>query len=425
MTMAMELIRHIAGLYSGKAIKGDFTQVFITGNEIWMAQQVLAEQAEGVQGERERFEVEMLELCLPIERDSHGAYVSDHVRHLWSGWELRAALAQPSPARCQCCGYLVTDSEHRGCLRSAYPVVVTLNDSGAILAVTRQDAEGSVLSVIAEAQSSPKCATCNDNGRIGGPSFYAPDEGGDPCPDCAQPSPAPELDDQAFDRNAERLTLQALGPGAGINPEATSIDDLFLDEAPAPGMERPEVVAWSNWKVGTRSHIPFRTEEEAARSVNASEIAATQEGPYSVEPLMTVSQHRRIDAARLASVRVLADEVLELAAQRDAAQARVAELIAALEHAAASMWNSEANMDNAAAEAEEAIGNAKSGAPVAQAGQVPEGYMLITQDQVERHATTAWECPPQSRVVLVSTLKRLHEKNSTAPQPAKEDVSDE
>lgn len=119
MTMAMELIRHIAGLYSGKAIKGDFTQIYITGNEIWMAQQVLAEQAEGAQGERERFEVEMLELFLPIERDSHGAYVSDHVRHLWSGWELRAALAQPSQIRCQCCGYLVTDSEHRSCLRAA------------------------------------------------------------------------------------------------------------------------------------------------------------------------------------------------------------------------------------------------------------------------------------------------------------------
>ncbi|MFG8528647.1 hypothetical protein ACEOQP_19205 [Pseudomonas aeruginosa] len=41
--MAMDLIRHIAGLYSGKAIKGDFTQIYITGNEIWMAQQVLAQ----------------------------------------------------------------------------------------------------------------------------------------------------------------------------------------------------------------------------------------------------------------------------------------------------------------------------------------------------------------------------------------------
>jgi len=33
----------------------------------------------------------------------------------------------------------------------------------------------------------PKCKTCDDNGRIGGPSFYAPDEGGEPCPDCSAP----------------------------------------------------------------------------------------------------------------------------------------------------------------------------------------------------------------------------------------------
>jgi hypothetical protein len=29
------------------------------------------------------------------------------------------------------------------------------------------------------------CGTCNGNGMIGGPSYYAPDEGGEPCPDCA------------------------------------------------------------------------------------------------------------------------------------------------------------------------------------------------------------------------------------------------
>lgn len=51
--MAMDLIRHIAGLYSGKAIKGDFTQIYITGNEIWMAQQVLASQIDGAQREVE------------------------------------------------------------------------------------------------------------------------------------------------------------------------------------------------------------------------------------------------------------------------------------------------------------------------------------------------------------------------------------
>lgn len=34
------------------------------------------------------------------------------------------------------------------------------------------------------------CATCNGHGMIGGPSYYAPDEGGEPCPDCAA-SPQP------------------------------------------------------------------------------------------------------------------------------------------------------------------------------------------------------------------------------------------
>lgn len=36
----------------------------------------------------------------------------------------------------------------------------------------------------------PVCQTCNGHGMIGGPSFYAPDEGGVPCPDCATPPSA-------------------------------------------------------------------------------------------------------------------------------------------------------------------------------------------------------------------------------------------
>ncbi|MDN6876907.1 hypothetical protein QO209_31065 [Pseudomonas citronellolis] len=386
MTMAMELIRHIAGLYSGKAIKGDFTQVYITGNEIWMAQQVLAEQAEGAQGEQEAFEA----WCRTNEYETlrrldGSGYNNPATVRAWSAWQARAGLAQPSPA--------------------------------------------------------------------------------------------PELDDQAFDANAERLTFQALGPGAGINPEATSIDDIFLDEspavaldfsrpletekgepvkwicadvieyksarvcvaqdtglvysspyidlkirnvvpapAPAPELERPEVVAWSNWKVGTRSHVPFRTEEEAERSVNASEIAATQGGPYSVEQLMTVAQHAGIIAK-------WADLLNRANDRADAAQARVAEL----ENQQPVAWITETDPDVTMGRginwfpknvAKLPVGTKLYAAPVAQAGQVPEGYMLITQDQVERHATTAWECPPQSRVVLVSTLKRLHEKNSAVPQPA-------
>ena len=122
MTMAMELIRHIAGLYSGQAFKGDLTQIYITGNEIWMAQQILAsQQVEGAQGERETFEAVYSSLDLSMWDDAWGmpAYRHSHVDALWEGWQARAALAQPSPIRCQCCGYLVTDSEHRSCLRAA------------------------------------------------------------------------------------------------------------------------------------------------------------------------------------------------------------------------------------------------------------------------------------------------------------------
>ena len=33
------------------------------------------------------------------------------------------------------------------------------------------------------------CETCSGWGMIGGPSFYAPDEGGEPCPDCSASQP--------------------------------------------------------------------------------------------------------------------------------------------------------------------------------------------------------------------------------------------
>ncbi len=41
-----------------------------------------------------------------------------------------------------------------------------------------------------------KCLTCNDRGMIGGPSYYAPEEGGEPCPDC---SPAMAAEAVAWD----------------------------------------------------------------------------------------------------------------------------------------------------------------------------------------------------------------------------------
>ncbi|WP_285643189.1 hypothetical protein [Pseudomonas sp. NBRC 100443] len=92
--MAMELIRHIAGLYSGKAFQGDPTQVYITGNEIWMAQQILAsqhtEQAEGAQGEP----LSYWEPCNPACDPELNGFRDRKC----SCAQARAALAQPSPA---------------------------------------------------------------------------------------------------------------------------------------------------------------------------------------------------------------------------------------------------------------------------------------------------------------------------------------
>lgn len=41
-----------------------------------------------------------------------------------------------------------------------------------------------LIAALAHRAVAPHCATCNDNGLIGGPSFADPGEGGVPCPDC-------------------------------------------------------------------------------------------------------------------------------------------------------------------------------------------------------------------------------------------------
>lgn len=53
-----------------------------------------------------------------------------------------------------------------------------------------------------------------------------------------QPASGGDDDDQAYDAEAERLTAEALGVGAGINPNATSMDDIFLDASGGDDAER-------------------------------------------------------------------------------------------------------------------------------------------------------------------------------------------
>lgn len=54
------------------------------------------------------------------------------------------------------------------------------------------DKKRRIAAIVATHESAPKCPTCNDHGMVGGPSYYAPDEGGEPCPDCSAPKPEGE-----------------------------------------------------------------------------------------------------------------------------------------------------------------------------------------------------------------------------------------
>lgn len=49
---------------------------------------------------------------------------------------------------------------------------------------------------------------------------------------------------------------------------------------------------------------------------------------------------------------------------------------------------------------------------------VPDGYLLLTHEQLGKHSLTALECAPQSRVMLISSIKRLSDKNTLAAPAA-------
>lgn len=325
----------------------------------------------------------------------------------------------------------------------------------------------------------------------------------------------------AVDRGALKMVINALRrdaeEGRAVRGEMADALEGCVQPTPAPALEQPEVTGWLVPISGMYQF--FRTEDEAL-SERADYLSSFEPEPVDLEPVpeaqMSVAQHERIEAARVAEieemdglVKRLGDLLSEVAValrgpeppltrygyadlplrvktlvdEHDATRARVAELEAHCirlgqgdaERYWENRWRDEVaragqvpewssakptvegaywvrgnglnepavilvkldqgelwcnlHMNNtetdfgygytiAQLSSEFEWFGPLAAAPVAQAGQVPEGYMLITQDQVERHATTAWECPPQSRVVLVSTLKRLHEKNVAAPQPA-------
>ena len=46
------------------------------------------------------------------------------------------------------------------------------------------------------------------------------------------------------------------------------------------------------------------------------------------------------------------------------------------------------------------------------------GAVVLTNDQIERHSLSAGECPPNSQVILVSSIRRLAARNAAPPAPS-------
>lgn len=76
------------------------------------------------------------------------------------------------------------------------------------------------------------------------------------------------------------------------------------------------VVAWANFRHSPPSYVPYRTREHAEAGVRQSEIAATQEGPYSVVALTPMSDAESALAELRAEVERLSARVRDLLDQR-------------------------------------------------------------------------------------------------------------
>ncbi len=83
----------------------------------------------------------------------------------------------------------------------------------------------------------PACLTCGGSGWIGGPSFYAPDEGGEECPDCALTAPVATEQAQAVAKWID--DPHDIEQGQMLNPAWLAHHGLTSNEALATQMGEP------------------------------------------------------------------------------------------------------------------------------------------------------------------------------------------
>lgn len=298
------------------------------------------EHSGGAQGEREAFEVAYQAENsgfmgpLKLERREDGKYKSQHVESAWRLWQARAALAQPSPERGQ--------------------VVVTKKD-GIIVAVTRQDAEGRVLSVIAEAQPSP-------------------------APELERPEVVTHSDDAAVDRFSASMKQKleaARAKGRSGWDDPSSCDVAFLAERLIEHLGKGNAGTFEDV-----ANFAMMLHQRGAHPQVLAEAAGAIERDY----LRIIQAQEEKWSGRF---EVLEDEAKTLRRERDAAQARVAGASTILEVVArfAPGVGLPAPLHRAALDAHDWM---QGEAPVAQAGQVPE--WIACEDRM----------PPVNENVLVT-----------------------
>lgn len=487
MTMAMELIRHIAGLYSGKAFRGDFTQVYITGNEIWMAQQILAsqhtEQAEDAQEEP----LPYWEPCNPACDPELNGFRDRKCNCA----QARAALAQPSPAPKSGMQRAIESWEELSLGAHLYRCCVgvwnnLLPEEEAMpeyreLRKAMDDWENGKPSPAPELEQVERFEPAHGTDRGGNVFAYMIDNEAGEYMEFAQHDRIigalrAEIDEvDGLSKRLDDLLHQTAIALRGTEPALTRygyadlplrvktlLEERDVDLAKLAAMEQQEPV--EEWRpvVGFDGHYSVSSlgrlrSDKTGKYLSLNSLMASGYVKASLHRdgvREQTSVHRVVAKAFLDNPEGL-DEVNHL--NGDKTDNRVINLawcsrsenvdhgyyqlghlvhpvkaipaegngpvliFSSIEQAVANGFTSRNIYDCLVEGYRVHAGHhwqSMRSDQVAQAGQVPEGYLLITQDQVERHATTAWECPPQSRVVLVSTLKRLHEKNVAAPQQA-------
>ncbi|MET3627176.1 hypothetical protein [Burkholderia sp. 572] len=166
-----------------------------------------------------------------------------------------------------------------------------MNDFTAASAVIEELAAARAASATETVTEGATCRTCSGRGMIGGPSYYAPDEGGEPCPDCAAPQPAQAATPVLT--NAMRAVI------TNESGAYQSADDLYAALCAAAGDERP---AQADARVGMTDeqreamHEVIRAAGGYTRGLLDAMFFAAH--PGQPEPRAKVTDDDKEDAAR-------------------------------------------------------------------------------------------------------------------------------